>query len=92
MEIVVEKIVKNVEKLYIMELLGVSLYDNMPEDIITEINELRNEALEFEIMGLKNSPDYPIQEKKIGMLLKKLDSRLESEKNYKKSSYLLDIF
>lgn len=92
MEIVVEKIGKVVEKMYIMELLGVYLYENMPEDIITEIEELRQTAIEFEIMGLRNAPDYLNMKKKIGNIINKLDDRLKSEKNYKKSQYLLDIF
>lgn len=92
MEIVIEKIGKVVEKMYIMELLGVYLYENMPEDIITEIEELRNVAIEFEIMGLRNAPDYPNMKKKVGNIINKLDDRLKSEKNYKKSQYLLDIF
>lgn len=92
MEIVIEKIGKVVEKMYIMELLGVYLYENMPEDIITEIEELRQTAIEFEIMGLRNAPDYLNMKKKVGNIIKKLDSRLKSEKNYKKSQYLLDIF
>lgn len=92
MEIVIEKIGKVVEKMYIMELLGVYLYENMPDDIITEIEELRQTAIEFEIMGLKNAPDYPNMKKKIGNIINKLDDRLKSEKNYKKSQYLLDIF
>lgn len=92
MEIVIEKIGKVVEKMYIMELLGVYLYENMPEDIITEIEELRQTAIEFEIMGLRNAPDYPNMKKKVGNIINKLDDRLKSEKNYKKSQYLLDIF
>lgn len=92
MEIVIEKIGKVVEKMYIMELLGVYLYENMPEDIITEIEELRQTAIEFEIMGLRNAPDYLNMKKKIGNIINKLDDRLKSEKNYKKSQYLLDIF
>lgn len=92
MEIVIEKIGKVVEKMYIMELLGVYLYENMPDDIITEIEELRQTAIEFEIMGLRNAPDYPNMKKKVGNIINKLDDRLKSEKNYKKSQYLLDIF
>lgn len=92
MEIVIEKIGKVVEKMYIMELLGVYLYENMPEDIFTEIEELRQTAIEFEIMGLRNAPDYLNMKKKVGNLINKLDDRLKSEKNYKKSQYLLDIF
>lgn len=92
MEIVIEKIGKVVEKMYIMELLGVYLYENMPEDIITEIEELRQTAIEFEIMGLRNAPDYLNMKKKVGNIINKLDDRLKSEKNYKKSQYLLDIF
>ena len=92
MEIVIEKIGKVVEKMYIMELLGVYLYENMPEDIITEIEELRQIAIEFEIMGLRNAPDYLNMKKKVGNIINKLDDRLKSEKNYKKSQYLLDIF
>lgn len=92
MEIVIEKIGKVVEKMYIMELLGVYLYENMPEDIITEIEELRQTAIEFEIMGLRNAPDYLNMKKKVGNIINKLDDRLKNEKNYKKSQYLLDIF
>lgn len=92
MEIVIEKIGKVVEKMYIMELLGVSLYENMPDDIITEIEELRQTAIEFEIMGLRNAPDYLSMKKKVGNIINKLDDRLKSEKKYKKSQYLLDIF
>lgn len=92
MEIVIEKIGKVVEKMYIMELLGVYLYENMPDDIITEIEELRQTAIEFEIMGLRNAPDYFNMKKKVGNIINKLDDRLKSEKNYKKSQYLLDIF
>ena len=92
MEIVIEKIVKVVEKLYIMELLGVSLYYNIPDSVCTEINELRKTALEFEIKGLKNEPDYVDAKRKVGEILRKIDDMLKDEKNYKKSSYLLDIF
>lgn len=92
MEIVIEKIKKIIEEMYVKELLGVSLYDSIPEDVMDGINELRTAALEYEMGALKNDPDYGIQHKKVGQILDRLKNRLLQEKNWRKPPYLLDFF
>lgn len=92
MEIVIEKIEKIIEEMYVKELLGVSLYDSMPEDMLDDINELRKSALEYEVTALKNDPAYDLSWQRVNRILNKLNNRLESEKNWRKPPYLLDFF
>lgn len=93
MEIVIEKLKKIIEEMYVKELLGVGIYDNIPDYILNDIEILRKSALEYEIAALKNDPNYDTLRRNVGDVLNRIADKLKKdEKNWRKPPYLLDFF
>ena len=89
-----EKMKKVVETLFIKELVGINIYENLENypDILTDIELLRNEAYALEIMALNGEMSYYNQLGKVTVLMEKISSKLSEFKEYKKSKILFSIF
>lgn len=89
-----EKMKKIVEKLFVRELVGINIYENIEKfpEISNDIQQLREEAYTLEIMALNGEISYYNQLGNVSLLMKEIDSKLSVYKEYKKSKILFNIF
>lgn len=92
--VVEDKLKKVVEALFVRELLGVNIYENIDKYpvIQPDIEQLRNEAYSLEIMALNGDSGYYNQLGRVTLLMDEISLKLSDFKEYKKSLILFNIF
>ena len=92
--VIEEKMKKIVENLFIRELVGINIYENLEKYpvIQPDIEQLRNEAYTLEIMALNGEISYYNQLGKVTLLMNSIHSKLRGYEDYKKSKILFEIF
>lgn len=92
--VVEEKLKKVVETLFIKELVGVNIYENLENYPVVhpDLETLRNEAYTLEIMALNGDISYYNQLGRVTLLMEEISSKLSCYKEYKKSKILFNIF
>lgn len=92
--VIEEKLKKVVETLFIRELVGINIYENLENYpvIQPDIEQLRNEAYTLEIMALNGEISYYNQLGKVTLLMEKINGILSGFEGYRKSKILFEIF
>ena len=92
--VIEEKMKKVVETLFIKELLGTYIYENLEKYpvIQPDIEQLRNESYTLEIMALNGDISYYNQLGKVTLLMEKINGILSGFEGYRKSKILFEIF
>jgi hypothetical protein len=92
--IVEEKMKKVVEMLFIKELVGTNIYENLEKypDIQPDIEQLRNDAYTLQILALNGDVSYYNQLGKVTLLMREIDGKLGCYDDYRKSRILFEIF
>ena len=89
-----EKMINVVETLFVKELLGTNIYENLEKYpvIQPDIEQLREESYTLEIMALNGDISYYNQLGKVTLLMEKINSILSGFEGYRKSKILFEIF
>lgn len=92
--VIEEKMKKVVETLFIKELVGTNIYENLEKYpvIQPDIEQLRNESYTLEIMALNGDISYYNQLGKVTLLMEKINGILIGFEGYRKSKILFEIF